>query len=214
MATQKMRDKIIDATMSLLAEEGWDAVSLEAIAGKAGVSLAQLRDCYDGRIAILADLARRTDKTVLNAIDDAMADEPARERLFDILFSRFEALENVRPALRRLSAAVMRDPVLALELNRIVTGSMGWMLSAAGIDHAGPGGLLRAQGLAVVWSQVMRTWLDDDEPGHARTMAELDKRLRQAERSILRLERLRGLLPGFRRSATGRKTNEPADAKA
>jgi len=214
MATQKMRDRIIEATMSLLAENGWNAVSLEAIAQKAGVSLAQLRDTYDGRIAILADLARRTDKTVLNAIDEAMEGEAARERLFDVLFSRFEALEDYRPALRRLTGAVLRDPLLALELNRIVTGSMGWMLSAAGIDHTGPGGLVRIQGLAVVWGQVMRVWLDDEEPGHARTMAELDKRLRQAERSIIRLERLRNLFPGLRGRTQGGKTDAPADAEA
>jgi AcrR family transcriptional regulator len=214
MATQKMRDRIIDATMSLLAENGWNAVSLEAIAEKAGVSLAQLRDAYDGRIAILADLARRTDKAVLNSIDEAMEGEAARERLFDVLFSRFEALEECRPALRRLAGAVLRDPILALELNRIVTGSMAWMLSAAGIDHTGPGGLVRTQGLAMVWGQVMRVWLDDEEPGHARTMAELDKRLRQAERSIIRLERLRGLFPGLRSRRQDRKTDAPADAGA
>ena len=143
-----------------------------------------------------------------------MEGEAARERLFDVLFSRFEALEECRPALRRLAGAVLRDPILALELNRIVTGSMAWMLSAAGIDHTGPGGLVRTQGLAMVWGQVMRVWLDDEEPGHARTMAELDKRLRQAERSIIRLERLRGLIPGLRSRRQDRKTDAPADAGA
>ena len=173
-----------------------------------------MRDAYDGRIAILADLAQRTDKAVLNAIDEAMEGEPARERLFDVLYSRLEALEDHRPALRRLAGAVLRDPVLALELNRIVTGSMAWMLSAAGIDHTGPGSLVRTQGLALVWGQVMRVWLDDDEPGHARTMAELDKRLRQAERSIIRLERLRGLFPGRRGRRQAGRAETPADAEA
>jgi AcrR family transcriptional regulator len=214
MATQKMRDRIIYATMALLAEEGWDAVSLEAIAARAGVSLAQLRDAYDGRVAILADLARKTDKAVLKSIDETMADEAPRERLFDVLYSRFEALEEYRPALRRLAGGVLRDPMLALELNGVVTGSMAWMLSAAGIDHTGPGGRLRAQGLAMVWGQVMRVWLDDDEPGHARTMAELDKRLRQAERTIMRLDRLRGLLPGRRRRAKPAAKDAPAEADA
>ncbi len=211
MATQKMRDKIIDATLSLLGEKGWAEVSLESIAGEAGIRLPQLRDAYDGRVAVLQDFARRTDRHVLENLDPAMADEPARERLFDILFSRFEALGPYRSALRNLAASMLRDPVLALEMNRSVTGSMGWMLSAAGIGHAGPGGLVRAQGLAIVWGQVMRVWLDDDDPGHARTMAELDRRLRRAERNVMRLERLCGLLPGRRNRASDR-TETPADA--
>jgi hypothetical protein len=37
---------------------------------------------------------------------------------------------------------------------------------------------------------VTRVWLEDDDPGHARTMAELDKRLRRAERMAMRFDRL------------------------
>jgi hypothetical protein len=48
----------------------------------------------------------------------------------------------------------------------------------------------------------MRVWLDDDDPGLARTMAELDRRLRQAERTWMRLERLRRILCGPRRDRT------------
>lgn len=213
MATQKMRDKIIDATLSLLAENGWAAVSLDAIADKAGVKLAQLRDAYDSRTAILDDFVRRIDRQVLDNVDAAMADEPARERLFDILFSRFEALEPHRPAFRRLSSAILRDPLFALEINRTITNSMGWMLTAAGIANTGPKGLVRAQGLAIVWGQVMRVWLDDEDPGHARTMAELDKRLRQAERNVMRLERLGRWLPS-RRNRENERTETPADAGA
>lgn len=213
MVTQKTRDRIIDATMSLLAEEGWESVSLEAIADKAGISLADLRDAYDGRMAILNDLSRRIDKTVLKGIDETMHDEAPRERLFDILYSRFEALEKYRPALRRLAGAVLRDPVLALELNRSVVTSMSWMLSAAGIDNTGPSGILRAQGLALVWGQVMRVWLDDNEPGKARTMAALDRHLRRAERAIIRIDRLGRFLPGGRRRRKPRATAQPADAE-
>lgn len=214
MATQKMRDRIIDATMSLLADEGWDAASLEAIADKAGVSLAQLRDAYEGRMAILADLARRIDTAVLKNLDETMHDEAPRERLFDILFSRFEALEDYRPALRRLASAMLRDPLLALELNRSVVSSMGWMLSAAGIDHTGSRGLLRAQGLALVWGQVMRVWLDDDEPGKARTMAALDRHLRRAERAVIGMDRLARLFPGRRSRPKSAASARTADAES
>ena len=44
--------------------------------------------------------------------------------------------------------------------------------------------MFRAQGLALVWARVMRVWLDDEDPGLARTMAALDKRLREAERTV------------------------------
>ena len=105
------------------------------------------------------------DERVLAAIDPDMAGEAPRERLFDVLFSRFEALAPHKQAIRNLGEAARRDPLLALELNRIVTGSMGWMLTAAGIPSTGRRGLVRAQGLALVWARVMRVWLDDDDAG-------------------------------------------------
>jgi len=195
----KTRNKIIDTTMQLAAERPFDEVTLEAIAERAGLTLSALRAAYDGRLAILADFVRRIDERVLAEVDVDMAGEAPRERLFDVLFGRFEQLAAYRPAIRNLGEAASRDPLLALELNRLVTGSMAWMLTAAGIPATGAAGLARAQGLALVWARVMRVWLEDDDPGLARTMAELDTRLRQAERAFLRLHRLRRLFTGFRR---------------
>ena len=62
---------------------------------------------------------------------------------------------------------------------------MAWMLAGRrDFRRPGGGGSFRAQGLALVWARVMRVWLDDDDPGLARTMAALDKRLREAERAV------------------------------
>ena len=196
MVTQKTRNAIIDALLALAAERRWEAISLQDLAARAGVSLAQLRSAYDGRLAVIGDFARRTDQGVLAGIDADMAGEPARERLFDVLFARLEALAPQREAIRNLGAAARRDPLLAMALNRIIAVSMGWMLTGAGISATGRGGLFRAQGLTLVWARVLKAWLDDDDPGLARTMAELDRRLREGERIILGLERLAGLMPG------------------
>ncbi|TDI56129.1 MAG: TetR/AcrR family transcriptional regulator [Alphaproteobacteria bacterium] len=215
MVTQKTRNAIIDALLALAAEHRWETISLNDLAARAGVSLAQLRSVYDGRLAVLADFARRTDQAVLAGIDAEMAGEPARERLFDVLFARLEALAPYRQAIGNLGAAARRDPLLTMELNRIVVGSMGWMLTGAGIGATGSGGLFRAQGLALVWARVLRIWLDDEDSGLARTMAELDRRLRQGERIILGLERFARLMPGpsGRRRRARRDPDEAAPPK-
>jgi hypothetical protein len=56
------------------------------------------------------------------------------------------------------------------------------MLSAAGIGASGPRGMIRAQGLAVLFGSVLGTWMDDDDPGQARTMAALDRTLARGQR--------------------------------
>ena len=105
MVTQKTRNAIIDALLALAGEQRWEAISLEDLAVRAGVSLAQLRNAYDGRLAVIADFARRTDQAVLAGIDPDMAGEPARERLFDVLFARLEALAPNRQAIAGLGQA-------------------------------------------------------------------------------------------------------------
>jgi hypothetical protein len=38
--------------------------------------------------------------------------------------------------------------------------------------------------LALVYARSLRTWLNDEDPGLARTMADLDRRLRDGERMV------------------------------
>jgi hypothetical protein len=42
--------------------------------------------------------------------------------------------------------------------------------------------MLRAQGLALLFASVLRTWIDDQDRGLARTMAALDRALARGQR--------------------------------
>jgi len=96
-----------------------------------------------------------------------MAEEPPRERLFDVLMRRLEILAPHREAIRSLIRSVRRNPPLALALNGIAVRSQQWMLAAADINASGPRGLMRAQGLALLFGTVLRTWVNDDDAGLA-----------------------------------------------
>lgn len=212
MVQPKTRNKIIDALMELAGDRPWDEVTPDAIAEHAGVTLSGLRAAYDSRASILADFVRRIDERVLSGLDADMSEEAPRERLFDVLFSRFEALGPYKQAIGNLGVAARRDPLFALELNGIVTGSMSWMLTAAGIPTTGLSGRLRAQGLAFVWARTMRVWLHDNDAGLARTMAELDTRLRQAERNALRLHRVQRVFRSRPRGTPASEAPTPRQA--
>ena len=202
MPKPKPRDRIVDALMQLAAEQPFEEVTLSKLAERAGVSLAQIREAHDGRVSVLAEYLRHVDERVLAGVDSGMAEESPRERLFDVLFARFEAHAPHRQAIRSIVRAARRDPLLALELNRLVATSMGWMLAAAGIASTGARGLVRAQALALVWARVMRVWLHDEDAGLAKTMAALDKRLREAERMIMRIDRVERIFRRCTRSAS------------
>ena len=196
MATEKTRKSIVEAFMALAAETPWNEMTLPAIADKAGITLAALRDAYDGKMAILEDFSRRIDMAVLKGgDDDDMAGEPARDRLFDVLMRRLDLLVPYREGLRGLMRSAKRDPLLLAAFNRIAVTSQLWMLSAAGIEAAGPAGMVKAQGLAVAFAKVLRTWLREDDPEWPKTMAALDRELTRGERALHRLDRLACLMP-------------------
>jgi AcrR family transcriptional regulator len=176
------RERIVDAFMALLAQKPIEQIGYAAIAKEAGVSLPELRDTFGSTFAILAAHIKQIDRQVLAGADEDMAAEPPRERLFDTLMHRLEVLEPYKLAVRSLTRSAASNPGLAFALNGLAVRSQQWMLTAADIDAAGPRGLVRAQGLAVLFATVLRIWVNDDDPGHARTMAALDRALARGQR--------------------------------
>ena len=175
------RDRILDATLALAEREGWRKASLGAIAGEAGMPLRQLYGEFRSRAAILSGLMARTDAGVLTETPAAEADESPRDRLFDVLMRRFDALKAHRAALKVIARELGSDPPTALCSAPAFLRSMTWMLEAAGLSSAGIRGRFRVRVLAVLYLCVLRVFVGDDSEDLAKTMAALDRRLRQAE---------------------------------
>ncbi len=206
MASEKTRKSIIDATMALAAERPWQSIGLDDIAKEAGIRLATLRGAYDGKAAIMRDFVARTDAKVLASVQ-AEPEDPARERVFDAVMARLDALAPHKPAIRRLVRAARTDPALALALAQAGMTSQRWMLAAAQVEASGGRALIREHGLALVMARIMRIWLNDDDEGLARTMAALDKELRRGERVLRFTDRLAAMRPRCR----GRSSVTPSN---
>src|SRR5215471_5017869 len=183
------RDKIIAAFPTLLAEKPIERIGFAEIAEASGTSLAQLRSEFPSTLAILAAHIKSVDRAVLSEDFGDVEEEPARERLFDVLMRRIEILAPHREAVRSLMRSARRNPPLALALNGLAVRSQQWMLTAAGIGASGPRGMIRAQGLALLFARVLRTFVHDEDEGLARTMAALDRELGRGQR-------LAGMLDG------------------
>jgi len=175
------REKIVDAFMALLADKPFEDITPSEIAASAGLTLADVRGEFGSPLAIVAAFMKDIDRAVLSKRDEDLGEEPARERLFDILMQRFEALAPYKAAIRSLARSATRNPGLAFALNGLSVRSQQWMLAAADIGSSGPKGLVRAQGLSMIFSSVARTWLKDEDEGHARTMAALDRALARGQ---------------------------------
>lgn len=173
--------KVIKATLALAAENGWRDLTLEEIAAKSKVPLKDLRGLVRDKAQILERFAADIDAEVLGSLEPELADEVPRDRLFDVLMRRFEILAPHKDALRRIAADLKSSPVDHLALAGSGMRSMQWMMAGAGVETPGLKGLVQINALGCLYMSVFRTWLDDDDPGLARTMAALDQGLRRGE---------------------------------
>jgi AcrR family transcriptional regulator len=194
--------RIIDALMELAAERRWEDITLSDVALRAGVSLADFRDHFPSKGAVVAGFARRIDRIVLDGTTSDLVGETAKERLFDVLMRRIDALKPYRDALQSISDWSRGDLMASAALNGVMVNSMRFMLEAAGIDSEGPVGTLKLQGLALAWNRILDTWFEDDDPGLSATMAALDRELTRGDRLVARAEDLQRLTAPIR--AVGR----------
>lgn len=182
--SEDQRTRILDSAMPLIARRGWRGVSLSEIATAAGISLAELRREFPSKQSMLAAVLSRADDEVLSGSDSSLEGEPRRDRLFDAIMRRFDALTPYKPAIRAMLREAPGDPLASLcRLPRLLN-SMGWMLESAGISTVGLMGVVRVKALTALYLATLRTWLRDESPDLGPTMAALDRNLTRADRLL------------------------------
>lgn len=190
--------RVLDAAMRLAALQGWADTTLADVAAEAELPLEEMYRRFPSKHAVLEAFVRRIDETVLTGTDPEIGAEPVRDRLFDVLMRRFDALRPYKDGVRAVLRDLARDPpaYLQFSLGPMRRSSL-WMLEAARVE---PWGLLQPlllQGYGAIYLYVLRAWLRDDSEDSGRTMAALDRALQRAE-SLL------SFLPiGGRRSGRG-----------
>jgi ubiquinone biosynthesis protein COQ9 len=193
------------ALMRVAAREGWAGTTMAAVAAEAGCGLAPLRARYGSREALLIRFGTLADAA---AVADPVIGDTPRERLFDVLMRRFDALSPHRAGVLAVARAAPSDPCLVALGAAAGLRSMGWMLEAAAIPASGIAGRLRAKALLAVWLGAFRAWARDESADLSATMAALDRLLERAESLALALE---PFLPGGR-AAPAAAQQEPGAA--
>jgi ubiquinone biosynthesis protein COQ9 len=169
---------LLGAAFALAGERGWSRVSVAEAAQRAGLSLAQARERFPGRAALLWRFGRMADRA---SLADPPREGSVRDRLFYLLMQRIDVLQTHRSGVLALLRVLPRQPETALLLGCATRRSMRWMLEAAGVSTTGLRGKLRIRGLTGIWLWAVRAWQADDTADISKTMSALDSALQRAE---------------------------------
>jgi len=96
MPLAQRREQVLDATIRIIARDGYDAVSIDAIARECGVTRPVVYSAYDGLGPLLHALLDRSQARAMTAIADILADP--------------QGPDFVTVATRRLIETVRADP--------------------------------------------------------------------------------------------------------
>lgn len=179
IADPALRRDLARAALALAAGGAWKEVTLARLAAAAGRPLPEL---YGATLWEAVDCAEEAfDRAIGEGVDKLDPKQSVRDRLFELIMRRFEAMEPHRAAVLAMEQGVDRDPTLLASQHQRHVRCARWVLALAGLEADGMTGQARAQGLGVIIGQARAAWRGDDSGDFARTMASLDKNLRRAE---------------------------------
>ena len=176
------KDRIIDAGLEEAAAVGWRNLAMDAVAARAKMDLGEALLLVPSKTYLMLGFLDRLDARALAPVKRIDPEDSPRDRLFEILMRRFDALNEKRDGAKAVAAGVARDPAALVAGICRVDRSCAAMLSAAGISTGGLMGLARIQGLKAVAAYTLRAWMQDDSADLSKTMAALDKALTRAEK--------------------------------
>ena len=173
------RRDLARAALQVAATTPWREATLAKLAEAAGRPLS---DFYAASLSEAADCVDEAfDRAIADNLDALDVGQSVRDRLFDLIMRRFEAMEPHRNAVLAMEAGVDRDPTLLAAAHQRHVRCARWVLAIAGLEADGMTGQARAQGLGVIIGQARAAWRTDDAGDFSKTMASLDKNLRRAE---------------------------------
>ncbi len=177
MEDKQLDQALIAAVFSQAALRGWSDVNIAEAAREAELPLDRVRARFPGRGAVLLRFGVMADQAALAA---GSSEPSPRERLFDMVMSRFDALQQHRAGILQLLRALRTAPSTSLLLYGATLRSMKWLLDGASIPTSGVVGTLRVHGLLALWLYALRAWENDDSADLSATMAAVDRGLDRA----------------------------------
>jgi len=174
-----VRRDLARAALTLAAAGPWREVTLVKLADH---SARPVSDFYGASIGEAVDCVEEAfDRAIADNMDALDPGQSVRDRLFELVMRRFEAMEPHRAAVVAMEHGIDRDPTLMAAAHQRNVRCARWVLALAGLEADGMTGQARAQGLGVIIGQARAAWRGDDAGDFAKTMASLDRNLRRAE---------------------------------
>jgi ubiquinone biosynthesis protein COQ9 len=170
--------RIRQAAFALAERRPWHEITMDAIAQQSGLSITAIMRNVASKAAILRDFSRDIDGAMLLVFEKYPPEGEAHDRLFDVIIKRLEIMQPYRPVVGSVLKRRIGDPGEAAVMLQSVAITVGWIAAAAKVEAEPAWQSWGRIGLGRAYIKAVTAWVGDDDPGLSRTMAALDRALR------------------------------------
>lgn len=177
-------DRIIDGTLELAAERGWQDLRLHDVARHLDLPLGEIGRHFRDLDAIANAWFARAEAKVRDLSTDDLVDLVPPDRLHQAMTRWFDALARHRRVTGQMLQAKLYPShphhwvPMIFDLSRLIH----WFLDAARIESTGRRRQWAEIGLTFIFLATLRDWLRDESDEQARTRRNLRRRLESADR--------------------------------
>ena len=175
-------DPNLKACLDYIESHNWKDFSFEKVARHTGIPLVDFYHSFQDKSAVITALIAHIDARMLESLSPLEGEGSPKEILFEIILTRLEIATPYKKVFQTLFEECLSDPLSSLLISQKGLGSMQWMLEQAGLNPYGWQGLLRMQGLTILYLYTLKVWFSDSSPDMEKTMAVLDRGLGRVEK--------------------------------
>ncbi len=183
---ESLRERIVDAALTLAQTRPWEAVRLHDVAAALGVQLEDVRACFREKEEVVDAWFDRADRAML--LDAACAEFralPSRQRLQRAIMTWLGALDAHKRATREMIWGKLEPGHLHVQIPGLlrVSRTVQWIREAAQRDATFLHRALEETGLTTIYLATFFHWLQD-ESADARATGEFLNRLLGAAETL------------------------------
>lgn len=173
-------DEKVKVCLDYIEANNWKDFSFEKVARQSGIPLSDFYQTFQDKSAVITALISHIDMQMLSEFEHI--EGSSKEVLFEIILTRLELASPYKVIFKKLFDECLSDPLSSLFISQKGLGSVQWMLEQSGLNPYGWSGMLRVQGLTVLYLYTLKTWFSDHSPDMGKTMATLDRGLGRIEK--------------------------------
>jgi AcrR family transcriptional regulator len=184
--TSDLGQRILEQTIALARDVGWEQVRLRRIAEDLGIPLPELLVCYRDLDAVADAWFARALKEMLAPMAAGFADLPGHERVYLVMMRWFEAQRDERAVVGQMLSTKLYPAhphhwvPMVFSLSRLIQ----WQREVSYLDATGRRRQVEEIGLTLLFLAALRVWLRDDSPNFEVTRQFLRHRLKPADRLL------------------------------